>query len=187
MSAASLSYETWVPVASPGGAPFRKARRANGRPAVSSIEPPTKSPNRILGPARSVKIPTGRPLASSAWRTASATARRDAGVPCEKLIRATSIPATTSSSITLLGRRPDRADKLCPSGAGHRTRVAHHGATVAARTKTSSTGRARGAGSPRPRARRRWPEPQVAARSHRPRNAPRRHPRPSGSDGATAR
>ena len=98
-SAAIRRYETCAADASPAATLAPATRSTNGRPASSSTEPPARSPNRIFGPARSVRMASGRWPAAAARRTASAAAACEAGVPCEKLIRATSIPAAASVSI----------------------------------------------------------------------------------------
>jgi hypothetical protein len=53
-------------VASPG---TDRVVIVNSRPALSSTGPAATLPSRILGPWRSTKIPTPRPVASDASRT----------------------------------------------------------------------------------------------------------------------
>ncbi len=62
-------------------------------PAISSVALFSISPQRIFGPQRSCNSATSRPHSALASRIASAAARCDSGVPCEKFRRKTSTPA----------------------------------------------------------------------------------------------
>src|SRR5213594_3685092 len=73
----------------------------NGRPASRSTRRPPPSPNvpsRIFGPCRSCRMATGRPQRASASRMRRMTSACSACVPCEKLSRATSMPAAARRS-----------------------------------------------------------------------------------------
>ena len=97
-SAAIRRYETFAEDASPAATLAPDTRSMNGR--RDEIHGATlQVTQRIFGPARSVRMASGRWVAAAARRTASAAAACEAGVPCEKLIRATSIPAAASVSI----------------------------------------------------------------------------------------
>ena len=87
--------------------PKMSFRSTKVEPAVRSARSSTNGPSRIFGPARSTRMAIGRPAAASARRTAAAAARCDAGLPCDRLIRATSMPAAMSSSI-----RPTLAEPI---------------------------------------------------------------------------
>ena len=69
-------------------------------PALSFTgRPPATFPVRIFGPCRSARIATGFWWCADARRIHSARSLCSPGEPCEKLSRATSIPARTSRSI----------------------------------------------------------------------------------------
>ena len=57
----------------------------------------TKSPTRILGPARSAKMARGRPKSSAEARSTLIAAAYLSWSPCDMLSRATFIPASTKA------------------------------------------------------------------------------------------
>src|SRR5260221_1485837 len=61
--------------------------------------PPVSAPVRILGPCRSCKIAMGRPSRAATARTRRIVSACSSSVPCEKLMRATSMPAPASASM----------------------------------------------------------------------------------------
>src|SRR6185437_11562920 len=63
-----------------------------------STGPLAKVSIRIFGPCRSARMPTSRPAAAEAARTALARARWSSGWPCERLRRTTSTPSAISFS-----------------------------------------------------------------------------------------
>src|SRR5258706_8411306 len=73
---------------------------ANGAPSTSCTQPVAKLSMRIFGPARSASMPTLRPAVSAAARTSSTRRRCESRVPWEKLMRATSSPASIMPAIT---------------------------------------------------------------------------------------
>src|SRR5207247_3744377 len=70
-----------------------RATSATARPRTRRWKVPSTGPVRILGPCRSPSSATGRPTASAASRTLAAASRCASPSPCEKLRRATSMPA----------------------------------------------------------------------------------------------
>src|SRR5256886_6406962 len=70
-----------------------RATRATDGPRTGRWKVPATGPVRILGPCRSPSSATGRPTASAASRTLAAASRCASASPCEKLRRATSMPA----------------------------------------------------------------------------------------------
>jgi hypothetical protein len=64
-------------------------------PSASMTESFWTVPTRILGPCRSCNTVIPFPSASATSRTVSTRSRCSSWVPCEKFIRATSIPAAT--------------------------------------------------------------------------------------------
>src|SRR6266516_4412574 len=70
-----------------------RATSATDRPRTRRWKVPSTRPVRIFGPCRSPSNATGRPTASAASRTLAAASRCASGSPCEKLRRATSMPA----------------------------------------------------------------------------------------------
>ena len=69
----------------------------NVSPSASSCLPSTNRPSRIFGPCRSTRTATARPEASAASRTRAITLAWSSASPWLRLIRATSIPASTSA------------------------------------------------------------------------------------------
>ena len=66
----------------------------NGSPALSSTDSLVMLPVRSFGPARSPRMATVRPSSPASARMRATRATCSWLVPCEKLIRATSIPAS---------------------------------------------------------------------------------------------
>ncbi len=89
-----------------------------------------KRPRRSLGPCRSWRIATGRPQRASPSRMRWISSACPACVPCEKLSRATSMPAATSWSSasrealdgpsvqTMRVRRASRSGRVSAGGLG---------------------------------------------------------------------
>src|SRR6266850_2136672 len=72
----------------------------NACPATSSTGSLAIGPSRILGPGRSARMVRSRSVARAAARRLSIVRPWSSNDPCEKLSRATSIPARIMSSIT---------------------------------------------------------------------------------------
>ena len=66
-------------------------------PIFSSWGPSWKVSRRILGPWRSTSTAIARPDVADAFRTRAMTASCSSAFPCDRLIRATSMPASTSA------------------------------------------------------------------------------------------
>src|SRR3990172_3544401 len=96
-SRGSCLYVVETRPASPGTSSVVIAKRA---PLTSSTPPRwAMGPVRILGPARSCAHATARPSFALTSRTMRIRSRCSSGVPWEKFIRATSMPARMSRSI----------------------------------------------------------------------------------------
>ena len=115
-SAAMRRYETSAADASPGAPLVPDGRSTNGLAgdevygSADQVTQPDLRAGQVGQDARGSAAgipPRGRPHARHA--------ACEAGVPCEKLIRATSIPASASALDPSRRRRADRADQLRPT------------------------------------------------------------------------
>ena len=96
----------------------RSAVITNRAPGRSRTDPPANRPSRILGPCRSARTPTARPLASAAWRT-SATERAWSAWRAVAQVDARHVEAGLDQRrhrAQGAGRRTERGDDL---GAAH--------------------------------------------------------------------
>ena len=82
----------------PAGCPSGPRRGTRSLSAGELAVPPGKRPQRILGPQRSWRMATGLSHASAAARTVAKRRACSSWEPCEKLSRATSMPARMSCS-----------------------------------------------------------------------------------------
>ena len=113
----------------------RSSRRSgrDGRPVSSTAGP--VCPVRIFGPHRSWRIATCLPSAALSARTISNRAPCSSCVPCEKLSRATSMPASISP------RMPSRVSTAGPMVQTIFARRAIMGISVGLRTRRASRGK----------------------------------------------
>ena len=84
-------------VASPAASSRSRTKVA---PAATSARPPAKVPTRSLGPCRSARMVSGRPISPSSARMLAIRPPRVAGAPWLMLTRKASAPATTSARST---------------------------------------------------------------------------------------
>ena len=82
------------------GVPLVLPRSTTLEPECRTATSPSRSPSRSLGPGRSPRIPTSRPTSSLTWRIRLTFSACSSGVPCAKLSRKTSTPASNSSRRT---------------------------------------------------------------------------------------